>query len=225
MTAPNHKLQFTTTRRGISLVLAGALLVAVGCKHKDGGLASGPSKGPDPLVAGPGKIPKQNLPLPDRGLAGGKKGDPLLGSPTGKTGPSGYTDDPERWKGGPHIPGAGSTPAALAGWNKSDPDGLKIETPGVPLRPAGGSLPPESPSESSVPAIPTGGGDPWLGELATVYGVKRGDYSLTRSNGQFELRVNVPWSNGTTRQITGTGPTESAAVQQVVEQIKADRRK
>jgi hypothetical protein len=206
------------------------MLVAVGCKNKEGGIAGGgPSRGPDPLLAGPGRIPKQNLPVPDRGLAGGKgKADPLLGSPVGdKSGSgSGYTDDPARWKGGPYIPGAGGTPAALAGRGKDDGDGLKIETPGVPLRPSGGALPPEpTPPEANVPAVPTGGGEAWLGELASVHGVKRGDYSLTRTNGQFELRVNVPWPNGSTRGYTGTGPTEAAAVKQVLDQITADRRK
>ena len=62
-------------------------------------------------------------------------GDHILGSPSHPG--YGYNDDPERFK-GTFLPGKGSTPAALSGWAK-DGDGLKIDSPGVALVPAGGA--------------------------------------------------------------------------------------
>ena len=69
------------------------------------GAAAGGSR-PDPLVAGPGRIPRQNIPLPEKGgtAGGNKRGDPLLGSPvarppnsrvtTGATYPLPWLSDP-----------------------------------------------------------------------------------------------------------------------------------
>ncbi|MDB5309503.1 MAG: hypothetical protein JWO38_3705 [Gemmataceae bacterium] len=195
------------------------LLVAAGCRSKDGS-GGGSSRASDPLVVGPGRIPKQNIPIPDRGgTAGGKtRDDPLLGSPTGRPGDrtgAGYTDDPERWKGGPYKPGLGGTPAALAGRPKDDGEGLKIDAlpGGVPLTPVGGVMP-GGPD-------PAGISDPLLGQLAR-YGVKRGDYSVSHDNGQVVIRVKVPISSdGPVRSYAGVGPTEAEAVKQVVDQIKA----
>ncbi len=136
------------------LVLApvAAVLCALlaGCKSREGSLG----KGNDPLVYGPDRIPRQNVPLPERGNAGRDRGDPLLGTPAGRAprrddGP-GYTDDPARFR-GVHIPGPGTTPAALAAGN-NDPDALKIDDgpPRIPLRPAGGPT-------GSPPGGPAGG--------------------------------------------------------------------
>jgi hypothetical protein len=216
------------TRKRACLVALGGLLAVAGCKSKGGsggGIMGGgsPPKAADPLVVGPGRIPKQNLPLPERGgtgTANGPKGrgDPLLGSPTGRPTErgAGYTDDPERWKKGPYTPGPGGTPAALAARAKDDGEGLKIDTPGgVPLTPAGGVLP-------STPDV--GATDPRYAELAQ-YGVKRGDYTVAREGGQYVVRVKVPITgSGATRQYVGTGPTEAAAIKQVLDQVQADRR-
>ena len=215
MTGSDRPTARRTTPRGAGVLLLGAALAFVGCKHKDGPLAAAPPKSHDPLMAGPGKIPKQNIPVPDRAgvIGGGKsKPDPLLGAPTGKT--AGYSDDPNRWKGGPHVPGESTTPAALAGRPKDDGDGLKIETPGVPLRPAGGLLP-----EAAPPAA----GDPRYAELFRE-GVKPGGYNLVGQSGRYLLEANVPWPDGTTRRFTGTGPTETDAIRQVLDQIKAERK-
>lgn len=220
MIAADRHARFVTSRRGACALLAGVLLAAIGCKSRDGGIASGPGKGPDPLVAGPGRIPKQNLPVPDRGLAGGSGGkskpDPLLGSPTGKTG-SGYTDDPDRWKGGPFVPNAATTPAALSGRTKEDGEGLKIDNPGgVTLQPTGGTFPPDGPDAKSSAAV-----EPLLAELAK-YGVKRGNYTLARLNGEFVFDVLVQRKDGTNHSYSGKGPTAADAVQQVLTQIKSD---
>src|SRR5260221_113392 len=93
-----------------------ALCLAAGCKDKSttGGIAR-----TDPLMGG-SRIPPQNVPVPDRGTAGGNKAkpfDPLMtpvGNKDTKSG-AGYTEDPQRWKGGPYTPGSGSVPASLAG--------------------------------------------------------------------------------------------------------------
>jgi len=222
MTAPDRRRWFASTRRGACALMLVGLLAAVGCKSRDG--SSGGMAKNDPLIGGPGRIPKQNIPVPDRGTAGGpRRGDPLLGSPTGNTrAGSGYTEDPERFKKGPYIPGPGGSPAALAGRPRDDGEGLRIDDVpgGVPLTPAGGVLPPGGGAgpDSSLAS------DPQLGELAK-YGVKRGGYSAARDAGQFVVRVKVPISEGgPVRQYIGTGPTEALAVKQVVEQIKADRK-
>src|ERR1700722_4852471 len=86
------------------------LFALTGCKT---GSSDNNSRSSDPLVSGPGRIPAQNIPVPDRGIgSNGKPSDPLLGSPTSKpldkTG-VGYTDDPNRFK-GTYIPSPSSTP-------------------------------------------------------------------------------------------------------------------
>lgn len=201
--------------------LAVLLALAVGCKSKDGGSAASTTKPRDPLVYGPTRIPQQNLPLPDRDGIGTKgKTDPLIGSPTGKPGDKtgvGYSDDPSRFK-GTFIPGAGSTTAALAGKSR-DGDELKIDDTekGVPLRPAGGVLPPGSSTSG-------GGVDALFTELEK-YGVKREDRSLSRENGQYNFRARVPISgNGAKREYNGVGATAEEAVKQVLDHVIADRK-
>ena len=83
----SRESRFAAPRRSLRLALLAAVLALAGCKSRDGGgmFSSGPSRTADPLVVGPGRIPKQNLPVPGRDLAGGNRSDPLLGSPTGRT--------------------------------------------------------------------------------------------------------------------------------------------
>jgi len=218
MTTHSHgrSLRRLATLAGLVALFA----LAGGCKSKDGG---SPGKS-DPLMAGPGRIPQQNLPLPDRGGIGTKgKTDPLIGSPTGKPGDKsgvGYNDDPERFK-GTHIPGAASTPAALAGKGR-DGDELKIDdaAKGVPLTPAGGTV---GGTATSAP-VEAGGVDGLFTELAR-YGVTRDDRSLGRENNQYVFRASVPISgNGAKRQYTGVGATANEAVKQVLDQVIADRK-
>lgn len=212
-----RRITWVTSPRGIAGTLCLALVLgSMGCKGKDSGPSSNLSRN-DPLIAGPGRIPKQNVPLPDRGgTAGGKRADPLLGSPTSGTraNAGGYTDDPERWKKGPYVPGPGGSPAALAGKPKDD-EGLAIEQPGgVGLTPAGGAV------AAPAPAQPLGS-DAAFSELAK-FGVKRGDYTVSREDGITVVRVKVQTApEGPSRSFTGQGPTESAAVKQVVDQLKS----
>src|SRR5205085_11299824 len=117
-------------RRWVACACLVALFVLAGCKSTKETQGTGVSRGKDksdPLVYGPTKIPKQDLPIPDRATGPRGKADPLT-SPTGG-GKAGYSDDPERFK-GTFIPGTGSTPAALAGRMK-DGEELKIDSPGV----------------------------------------------------------------------------------------------
>ena len=218
MTAFFRNPWFASTRLVAGTTVLALLLGAVGCKSKDSGGSggSGMTKN-DPLIGGPSRIPRQNVPVPDRAAAGPKhRVDPLLGSPTSSTranAGTGYTDDPERWKKGPYVPGPAGSPASLAGRPQDDGEGLKIEAPGVGLTPVGGTLP-------SAPA-PTIGSDATINELAK-YGVKRGDFTLLREDGQVIVRVKVPLAaEGPVRSFTGQGATEAQAVKQVVDQIKS----
>ena len=53
--------------------------------------------------------------------------------------------------------------------------------------------------------------------------MKRSDYSVNRDGNLYEVRVKVLIAeSGPVRSFTGRGPNEAAAVQQVVEQIKAE---
>src|SRR3954470_23755645 len=90
---------------GVCLV---GLLALVGCKSTKeapgGSGVSRPKDKNDPLVHGPtSRIPRQDLPVPDRATGPKGKADPLT-TPTG--GKAGYTDDPDRFK-GTYIPGKG----------------------------------------------------------------------------------------------------------------------
>ena len=214
MTGPRR----TAARR--LAVLAAALALAPGCKSREGSTAGGGGGSrPDPLVAGPGRIPRQNIPVPERGgTAGNNKGraDPLLGSPVGKSGERiGYSNDPERWKGGPYVPGPGGTPAALTARTRDDGFGLKIESPnGTPLTPAGGT----AAAATDLPADIA----PLHAELQR-YGVGRGDYTTTQDGGRFLFQARVPIGNGAVRGYTGAGATEADAVRQVLDQIRLDR--
>jgi hypothetical protein len=190
-----------------------ALVALVGCKSSDGG------KGRDPLVHGPNRIPPQNVPLNDRAgtATKGTKGDPLLERPVGKTGDKsgiGYSDDPSRFK-GTHIPGPGTTPAALAG--KSRDDELKIDAPDnrVPLQPTGGIISIESNGGTALDGL--------FRELER-YGVKREDATLARENGRYVFRASITSPGGAKRAFSGIGDTTNDAVKQVLDQIALDRK-
>lgn len=212
----------TTIRRLCVAALVGASLAA-GCKSKDkdGGVARGSGGGRDPLLTGPGRIEPQNLPLPERGgTAGGRRGDPLLGSPTGRPNSerSGYSDDPERFK-GVYVPGPGSVPAFLSGRTRDD-EGLKLERPDAgPVTPASASMPPAAiPSAPPAASVPT----------ATVrsledLGLRRGDYTLEQDATGFTLRVRRELPSGGVRQYTERGATEAEAINNMIQQLKGDR--
>jgi hypothetical protein len=202
-----------TIRRALLLAVL-ALPLAGGCKSKetDGTVARGRT---DPLLAGPGRIAPQNLPIPDRGTAGNRRGDPLLGAPTSRPNNerSGYTEDPERFR-GIYVPSASSVPAALSSRLREGEE-LKIERPGgveaTPVRPASGMLPTASiPAEAQLIALET-------------HGVRRGDYSLEQENGGYVLRVRKELQTGAVRQYTETGNTASEAIRKMIEQLKSDQ--
>jgi len=170
---------------------------------------SRPKEKNDPLVHGPTtRIPRQDLPVPDRATGPKGKADPLT-TPTG--GKAGYTDDPDRFK-GTYIPGKGSTPASLAARIK-DGEELKIaDGGGVPLTPAGGTLP-----GGSLDAPPDV--EPLFAQLDKL-GVKREDRFLEREGVQWTFRASVPLnSTGAKRQYVGAGPTAAEAVKQVLDQL------
>lgn len=206
---------FTRLSRRAGVVVCAALVFAlVGCKSDKDAKGMGVSRGRDndPLIAGPGSmIPKQNVPLPDRATGPKGKPDPLV-SPTG--GKAGYTEDPARFK-GTVIPGKSNTPAALAGRLK-DGDELKIDDGGVPLTPAGGTLPGGA---LEAPA----GVEPLLAQFDKL-GVKREDRSLARENGKWVFLASVPNARGAKTQYRGEAATPAEAVRQVLDQVTSDRK-
>lgn len=185
-----------------------------GCKSNDSG--TGGLVRHDPLM---GRIPPQNVPVPERGTAGGKRADPLV-APTGrsneKTAGAGYTDDPSRFKGGPYVPNDRSVPAALASRPK-DGDELKIDNPGVMLQPVGGG-----PAPNANPDYASADG---LIQQLRTYGLTPGNSSFDRSADGYTFRATIPISGGANRGYTGAGPTPAAAAKQVLDQVKADRGK
>jgi hypothetical protein len=198
-----------------------ALLALAGCKSNN---SDNGTRNTDPLVGG--RIPPQNVPLPDRGGIGanGKPSDPLLGSPTSKPPDKngvGYSDDPSRFK-GTYIPSPSSTPAALASKLKDDEE-LKIDDNAnrVPLQQTGAAVP-------SKPVDQGTGLDALYRELEK-YGWKREDRPLGQENGEYVFRASVPrmggnGANGAKLQVTGVGPTPEEAVKQALDQVIQDRK-
>ena len=139
MTAENPRTRtFSPSRVGRSAGLA--LLALAGASRTAAGHRGGEPR-PARLRPQPHPPAERAASRPRRRRDQGDEVATLLERPAGKNGDRsgvGYNDDPERFK-GTHIPGLGSTPAALAGKTK-DGDELKIDTPDnrVPLRPAGG---------------------------------------------------------------------------------------
>ena len=198
-----------TLRRWAFALGATGLLALAGCKTDKETQGTGVGRKNDPLVYGPSRIPRQDLPLPDRDRGIGNKGktDPLT-TPTGGRNDkaAGYSDDPERWK-GTVLPGKSTTPASLAG-RANDGEELKIEAPGVPLQPAGGALPAEASEGVSQ-----------LYDRLERVGVKREDRSLERTNGQYVFRASILNTRGAKTQYTGEAETAYDAVKQVVDQV------
>ena len=218
MTAPNPRIR--TLSRRLLPAAAAVLFALAGCKSKSGsGGDSAGGKFRDPLVYGPTRIPPQNVPVRERDGVGSRDRDPLT-TPTSRSdskSATGYSDGPERFK-GTFVPNVASTPAALAS-RRGDGDELKIaDTPDnrVPLKQVGGVETPESPRPDDK------GAEPLFTELEK-YGVKRENRSLTTEDGRYTFRASMPW-NGATRQYTGVGATPAEAVQQVLEQVVADRK-
>lgn len=211
MTADTLLTGRTARHRAFALGVAGLLALA-GCRSADkdapGVGTGGGGRKNDPLVSGPRLIPKQDLPVPERGIGSKGKADPLTTPAGGRGDKVGYTDDPERWK-GTVLPGKLTTPASLAG-RVRDGDELKIESPGVTLQPTAGVLPADA-----------GDGVSALFDRLEKLGVKRDDRTLEREDGKYVFRASVPLnSEGARRQYTGSGDTPYEAVKQVVDQLK-----
>jgi hypothetical protein len=197
-------------RRCAFVVSVASIVALCGCKTDRELRGTGVGRGKtDPLVGN--LIPKQNVPLPERGTGAKTKTDPLVSPVGGRNDKVGYTDDPLRYK-GDYIPGKTSTPAALASRGK-DSDELKMENAGgVTLQPAGATQPIER--VDTAEAV-----DPLYDKLEKL-GVKRDDRSLERENGQYVFRATKTINAAGSRvQFTGIAPTATAAVQQVLDQV------
>jgi hypothetical protein len=212
MTSETLPIARAVRRWAVALSAAGLFALA-GCKTDKDTKGTGVARGKDPLVYGPNLIPKQNVPVPDR-ATGIKDSDPLT-TPTGG-GKAGYNDDPERFRGGPVVPGKFSTPAALAGRQKDDGEELKIaDAGGVTLTQAGGTLPPGAlePPEDTQPLL----------KQLESYGVPRQYQSLERDGATYTFRASLKRNaDGARRQFVGVGPTARDAVKQVLDQIASE---
>ncbi len=219
-------------RRRLTLaVAAAALAVGPGCrlfnKSSDsggGGIGGGVAGKSDPLFTG-GRIPPQNVPLPDRGAKG--RGDPLLGSPTNRSTDRGSAkaSEDDRWR-GTYLPDKSSTNAALAARLRDDNSDLRIGDATARGRDDRATATPTGASSGVVPASVRGERgvpDAVVAELKR-YGVSGGGWDTERtSNGEWVFRARVPIGNGADRQYEGVGPTPEAAARQVLELVKADR--
>ena len=188
-----------SSRRAKQLLGVLALLALAGCRS-DGNKGSGSR---DPLVYGPNRIPPQNVPLSDRSGVGAPRAPKPTRCSIARSGrmatraASAITTTPARFS-GTHIPGPGTTPAALAAKTK-DGDELKIDTPDnrVPLRPAGGIVPIDN---NSGPAANQA--SPGAGEVRSP----TGGSTLTNEDGKYVFRASVTNSNGTKRSIRASVP-------------------
>lgn len=200
-----------------------AVLLAAGCRSGGGGeKGAGLMSRGDPLLGG--RIPPQNLPVRgnDSYTADGKR-DPLLGLPSddkptrdervGK--PTKEKDGttsslPRNTKDNPFRRGVTSTPAALAGHLEPDDSGLSIGDRRPTVIPAG--------------VVRDGAFDTIVAELRKL-GAKVGEPE--REKGQFVVRCEVPIDTddpGRLRWYEGAGATPAAAMKQLLDQVKADRR-
>jgi hypothetical protein len=208
----------------------------MGLLSRDDASGSLASRG-DPLLGGR-NIPPQNLPVHTReGVAA--RGDPLLGSPAGRgvdTPPAERTDRvgqrkrsntadpgdaalPPRRRDEPYRPGRESTNAALAA-GRLDPADPKL------------AIDPD-PRPRATPAafVPRGDGggrtfDQLAAELKDRYAALVGPAERDRDGG-YVVRAEVPidpGQPGRLRAYEGTGPTAAAAVMQVLDQVRDDRR-
>ena len=193
------------TARRWAFALSAAVALA-GCKSDKDGSGGGAGRKNDPLVYGPSRIPRQDLPVPERGIPAKAK-DPLTTPTGGRADKAGYTDDPERFK-GTVLPGKATTPASLAG-RFEDGEELKIEAPGVTLQPAGGPLP-----------VNASEGVARLYDRLEKAGVKPADRTLTQQGGQYVFRAAVViTAAGARREYTGQADSAYDAVKQVADQI------
>ena len=200
------------------LLLAGlaavALVGANGCRlfesSRDGGTGnshSGDVASRDPLFGGR-LIPKQDIPIPGKSDLAGSK-DPLL-----RAG-SASNDRREPFRLGPE-----NTSAALAGKPRDD-------VPAIDDRPGSnnagrGPVPftkrNDGPLTASIPNV-----DNQLDDLRRM-GAKFGSPTKD-ANGDYTFSAEVTLTtDGPTRRYEGAGTSPGAAVQQVAEQIKSDRK-
>ena len=195
-----------TARRWAFALSAAGLLALAGCKTDKDAKGAPVGRKNDPLVSGPKLIPRQDLPVPERGIGTKGKADPLTTPAGGRNDKVGYTDDPERFK-GTVLPGKLTTPASLAG-RINNGEELKIDTPGVTLQ-AGGVLPTD-----------VGEGVSELFNRLEKLGVKREDRTLEREDGKYVCRASVVINaEGARRQYEGKAEKAYDAVKQVVDQV------
>ncbi|MFO0937458.1 MAG: hypothetical protein U0798_13185 [Gemmataceae bacterium] len=201
------------TRRHLVGVAVVALVVSTnGCKlfdrSRDGGTGNGTDVATrDPLLGGR-LIPKQDIPIPGKSDLAESK-DPLF-----RAGQAANNNRREPFQLGPE-----NTSAALAGKPRDDVPNLddtrnNASRGPVPFKPSGRT---DAPLTASIPNL-----DNQLSDLQRL-GAKFNQPTRDQ-NGEYVF--SAEWSastDGPTRRYNGAGITAGAAVNQVLEQIKADR--
>jgi len=231
MTAGRPTRWLTWGRRAAAAAAACAVLGGAGCRLFDKDRGSGGGRAParpsgdrpDPLLGT--HIPATNLPVPgrDRDGYGKEKADPLLGSPTGRSGERSSQNLPRADR-EPYRPGPGDTVAGLAG-------GFEPEDTGLSIGPRPDRRPPGDPTgRGPVPLRPTDGGTAGgMTYTQVTDALKRFDARWsdpTRDGEGYVFRADVPiegGGEGPVRRYEGSGPTPAAAAKQVLDQLKSDR--
>lgn len=192
-------------RRGLLLL---APLCALGCRG-DGDRAGLFPRTRDPLL-GTERIPPAGVPIPGKDRYGAAPRDPLFTSPTASTAGS-PAKEPFRLT-------EDFTPAALTARGTEYADQLVIDDRrprGIPVGSDG--------VRPAVAAVPAGSWEQLADELRRVGGKPFAPVKLP--GGEYEFRCSIPLNTtGAMRQYTGTGATPLAAVTDVYEQVRADRK-
>jgi hypothetical protein len=191
--------------RTLLLLLAAG---ATGCRgdgERSGGLFP---RSRDPLM-GADRIPPAGVPIPGKdGAYGAAPRDPLFKSPTasraGAKEPFRLTED--------------FTPAAMSARGSDHTEPLIIDDRRPTAVPTGNSG--VRPASGTGPA---GGWEQLADELRRIGGKPFAPVKLP--SGEYEFRCSVPIdTSGAMRQYTGVGPTPLAAVTDLYEQVRAERK-
>ncbi|MGL4420842.1 MAG: hypothetical protein ACRCZF_09280 [Gemmataceae bacterium] len=205
-------------------IVAIGLLALGGCKFFEktrttGGTDTIADNRPDPLL-GQTRIPPTNLPVPGRDGIAKPPRDPLLGSPTGRD----ERSQNDRWKNEPFRNNRETTAAGLAGGN-GNRRGLSIDDRNdyADRREAVTPVSGTGPVTDRLPATRSAN----LEELYASLRKFNAKWLEPAPDGNdYLFRCDVPIEGGVAgpnRRYEGTGRSASAAVADVLEQIRSDR--
>jgi len=195
-------------RQGLLLL---APLCALGCRGDGTGDRAGGlfPRTRDPLM-GTERIPPAGVPIPGRDRYGAAPRDPLFKSPTASTAGSAAKE--------PFRLTEDFTPAALTARGTEFADPLIIDDRRPRAVPLGGEG-----VRPAAASVPSGSWEQLVDELRRVGGKPFAPIKLP--GGDYEFRCSIPLNTtGAMRQYTGVGATPLAAVTNVYEQVRAERK-